>query len=944
MNLRLDKTLRGTFLIITLLALGVTGEGIIYAQENSDSTAVAVASSDTIPPDEVPVITYTHPVSKVIAGIELRGNKSYDEQVVKNISALKVGQRVEIPGEEITQAIHNYLRNGLFTDVSVEATRMVGDSVWLTINIKEQPRLSKLNINGVKKSEADDLKEGKLLALQQGTHITQNIIDRSEIVIERFFDDKGFSEASVSTRLTPDPELPGYVIVDFDVLKNTKTKVQQISFYGNEAVSDFQLRKAMKKTNERFNLASHPWNSFLEIFSQKKFVESDYKDDLNNIIELYHAHGYRDAEILRDTLYRHDDKRLNIDIEIYEGDQYYIKDINFVGNTKYPTEQLHQLLGMKEGDVYDQKKLNERLMTDEDAISNVYSNNGYLFVYMVPIETEVKGDSVSLDIRISEGKPATIDKVTIRGNDHVYEEVVRRELYTKPGMLFNRDYVMRTMRQIMQMGHFDQEKVIPNLVPHEESGTVDIEWNLTPRSNDQVELSLGWSQTGLIGMAGLTFTNFSMRNLFNKGSYRNFLPRGDGQTLSLRAQTNARYYQSYSLQFTDPWFGRKRPNMLSISAYYSRQTDINRNYFNTQMEQYMQMNPYMMGGYPYGMGYGYGGYPYGGYGGYGGYGYGGYGYGRYGYGGYGYGAYGDPSVLYERAYDPDKTLDMLGLNLTYGKRLTWPDDNFQIQLGLNYTLYRMKNWSSYYYNFGMENGVANDINLSLVLSRNSVDNPVYTRRGSNFTLTASSTLPYSLFDGVDYNDPTLSPEKKNKFIEYYKLKGKGQVYIPLLDPVAHQRTPVLMVSVESGVIGAFHPNKRSPFGTYYMGGDGMSGYYGGYLNEMVALRGYRNGSIAGASGQGAYAYAKAFMELRYLVLAEQSATIWIHGFAEAGNAWHRINDYNPFQLKRSAGLGVRILLPMVGLMGIDWGYGFDAPDGSSSIGGSNIHFVLGQQF
>lgn len=930
-----------------LLLLSVSVSARAQVATDSIATPQADSTAYVLPEGDVPVISYSAPQQKYIANIRIVGNKSYDEEVVRNVSGLRIGQRVTIPGDEITQAVRNYLRNGLFTDVRVDADRIVGDSVWLTISLSERPRLSELIINGVKKSESDDLKTGKLMALQQGTHITPNILDRSKIEIKRFFDEKGFSTASVTATSQEDPQRPGYVRVIFDVKKNTKTKVKHINFYGNEQVSDFKLRKAMKKTNERFDLSRHPWNSFLEIFSQKKFVEKEYKEDLKNVLSLYHQEGFRDAEILKDTIYVNDEKHINIDLHLHEGDRYYIKDIHFVGNTKYATDDLKRLLGIQPGDVYDQKKLQDRLQVDEDALSNLYSNNGYLFAYMIPVETEVKGDSVSLDIRISEGKPATINKVTIRGNDQLYEEVVRRELYTKPGMLFNRDYVMRSMRMIAQMGHFDQEKIVPNIVPNEQNGTVDIEWKLEPKSNDQVELSIGWSQTGLVGMAGLKFSNFSMRNLFNPKSYKGFLPRGDGQTLSLRAQTNARYYQSYSIQFTDPWFGRKRPNYFSVSAYYSRQTDINRRFYNSQLQNLPQ---YGYGGYGYPYGYGYGSpYGYGGYGspyGYGGYGYGGYGYGGYGYGGYGgYGGYyGEQlSSIYESAYDPDKTLDIIGASIAYGKRLTWPDDNFQISASLNYQLYRMKNWSMIYYSFGMENGVANDINLNLTLTRSSVDNPIYTRRGSEFSISAKSTLPYSLFDKKDYSDPEMPDSERYKFIEYYQLSGKGQMFIPLMDPVNTQRTPVLMASVESGVIGSYNAHKRSPFGTYYMGGDGMSSYIG-YLNQMVGLRGYKNGSIAGASGQGAYAYAKAFMELRYPVLFEGQTTIWLLGFLEAGNAWDQIRDYNTFQLKRSAGLGVRIMLPMVGLMGIDWGYGFDAPDGTNTIGGSNIHFVLGQQF
>lgn len=909
--------LRNTISIFIVSTLALLPE-VVQAQSDSVRTAA-------------PSISYARPIQKYIAELRVVGNKSYDADIVRNISGLRIGQAVELPGEEITHAIRSYLRNGLFSEVSIEADKVVGDSVWLSIRVQERPRLSKVNINGVKKSEAKNLLEGSLVALQQGTHVTPNIIDRSEIMIKRFFDDKGFSNAAVTSRTIPDPTKEGYVILDFDVNKSNKTHVANINFVGNNALSDYKLRRAMKKTNERFSFSKHFRNSILEIFSTKKFVEKEYKADLSNIISLYHEHGYRDAEILKDTVMVHDDKHVDIEIHLFEGKQYFIKDINFVGNTIYATDDLERIVGIKAGDVYDQKKLNDRLSVKEDALNNLYSNNGYLFAYSQPIETEVKGDSVSLDIRIHEGKPATISNVAIRGNDQLYEEVVRRELYTKPGMLFNREYVMRSMRQIAQMGHFDQEKIIPNIMPNETNGTVDIEWQLTPKSNDQIELSLGWSATGLIGMAGVKFSNFSLRNLFDRESYKGVipLPRGDGQTLAIRAQTNARYYQSYSIQFMDPWFGRKRPNVFSFSLSYTRQTDINREYYNSQIKNFSRYNPYGLGGYGYPSVYpnSYGSH-------------------LYGYGnGYGNGYYGaEMNSIYESAFDPDKTMDIFGANIMYGKRLTWPDDNFQISLGLTYNMYRLHNWSSYFYNFGMQNGVANDINLNMTLTRSSTDNPIYTRRGSEFTINASSTLPYSLWDGIDYSDLKLSEGLRNKFIEYYKVKSKGQVFVPLMDPNTTKHTPVLMGSIEGGVIGSFNPHKRSPFGTYYMGGDGMSSYYGGYLNEMVGLRGYKNGSISGASGQGAYTYAKVFMELRYPVIFENSTTIWLLGFAEAGNAWSRVADFNPFQLKRSAGLGVRIMLPMVGLMGIDWGYGFDAPDGSSTKGGSNIHFVLGQQF
>lgn len=914
----------------------VAGATNLHAQLKQQSV-----KPDTIKTETLPVVSYMYPKTHIIAGIDVSGVTSYDLDVVRRISGLQVGQRVQVPGDKFTKAVENYMKNGFFSDCKILQTKERGDSVWIEIKLIERPRLSKLVINGVKKSERDDLMKTSLASLYEGAQLSPNMVDVAKELVRKKFDQKGFSNVEVTSKEVPDPEKENYVTLVIDVNKNTKTKVNKIHFKGNENLTDAQLRKAMKKTNETFSLSKNGWSSFLEMFSQKKFVKSDYEEDLNNLLSLYHQHGYRDAELVRDSVAPYDEKKVDIFIKVDEGPKYYIKDINFVGNTKYNSADLERLLGMKPGDVYDQKKLEDRIRMDEDAISNIYANNGYLFSYIYPVETHIENDSVTLDIRVIEGKPATIDKIGISGNTRLYEDVVRRELYTKPGMLFNREYVMNSLRLINNMGHFDQENLVPDIVPNEENGTVDINYNLVQKSNDQIELSAGYGQTGLIGRVSLKFTNFSMKNLFNPKSYKGIIPQGEGQTLSLSAQTNGRYYQSYSIQFMDPWFGGKRPNMFSLSFWYSRYTGINERFYQSQMGNLMSMY-----GGGYGYGYGYGGYPYGGYG-YGGYPYGGYGYGGYGYGGYGGYGYGygglDYSSIYESAYDPDKVLQMFGGSIMYGKRLTWPDNYFQIQAGLNYTLYKLKNWSTMMFSFGMDNGVANDINLSATISRSSIDNPVYTRRGSSHTLSISATPPYSLFDKVDYSDPKLSQQDRNRFIEYYKIKYKTQSFLPLLNEITHKRTPVLMARAEAGFIGSYNKYKRSPFGTFYMGGDGMTGY-STYLNETIGLRGYSNGSISGQTGIGAYSYTRMSLELRYPLLFEGQTNIWVLGFLEAGNAWQYNRDFNPFRLKRSAGIGVRITIPMIGLMGLDWGYGFDAPDGSSKKGGSNLHFVIGQEF
>ena len=680
-------------------------------------------------------------------------------------------------------------------------------------------------------------------------------------------------------------------------------------------MSDRDLKKAMKKTNEKFSLYNDWKSSILEAFSTKKFTSEEYENDKKHIIEKYNEKGYRDAVLVEDSVVNYNDKRVDIFLKVEEGDKYYLKDISFVGNTKYPAEQLNYILGMKPGDVYNQKKLNERLTTDDDAVSNLYYNNGYIFFGADPVEVDVDNDSISLEIRIQEGPQATINRVIINGNDRLYEDIVRRELRTKPGMLFSREDLMRSTREIAQMGHFDPENLVPQPLPDPDNGTVDIQYNLVSKANDQIEFSAGWGQTGVIGKLSLKFTNFSMKNLLNPSTYKGIIPQGEGQTLTLSGQTNGRYYQAYSISFMDPWFGGKRPNTLSVSAYFSKQTDISSNYLS---------NNSGYGGYG-----GYGGYPYyGGYGGYGGYGYGGYGY------GYNYGNY-------ELAYDPDKSIMMFGLSAGYGKRLNWPDDYFQFMATLNYQLYMMKDWDYFLVN----NGNCHNINLELNLQRNSIDNPLYTRKGSQFMFSVAATPPWSLWDGKDYKNMSDQDEAKFRMIEYHKWKFKAKIFSPLA-PLTVKRTPVLMSRVEYGFLGSYNKYKKSPFETFYMGGDGMSGYSSTYATETIGLRGYENGSIAGNGGYNSYgyAYSRLSMELRYPFLLEPSSTIYGLVFVEAGNAWVDLKDFNPFQLKRSAGVGVRIFLPMIGLMGIDWAYGFDRPDGSSQRGGSNFHFIIGQEF
>ncbi len=867
---------------------------ISFAQGEADTTAIkqAVTPEDTIH-TELPVISYSLNHKKYeIADIKVTGAKNYEDFVLIGFSGLSVGDKIDIPGDAITDAVKKFWKHGLFSDVKILATKMTDDKVWLEIALKQRPVVSDIAITGVKKGEKKDIEER--IGMAKGSQITPNLIDRAKKIIKKYFEEKGFSNVDVQILQKDDLSNPGKVFLDVDINKHEKTKIHEIFIAGNEAISNNTLKKAMKKTNEGFDLKKRFKLSWLEMFSTKKFVNEEYQKDLDNIISKYNELGYRDAKIVSDTVENYSEKKVDIHINIEEGKKYYIKSINWVGNTQYPSGQLEYVLNMKPGDIYNQKKLNERLSSDEDAVSNVYYNKGYIFFGLDPVETNIENDSIDLEIRISEGPQATINRIIINGNDRLYEDIVRRELRTKPGQLFSKDALMRSLRELAQMGHFDPENLTPDVKPDAETGTVDIAYNLVSKGNDQVEFSAGWGQTGVIGRLSLKFTNFSLRNLFNPSTYKGIIPQGEGQTLTLSGQTNARYYQSYSISFMDPWFGGKRPNTFSLSAYYMKQTDMSSRY-------YSGYNSYSS----YGYGYGY-----------------------------------DPYSSYYTTYDEDKYFQVIGASVGYGKRLSWPDDYFSIMAELSYQRYMMKDWNY----FIVQNGDCNNLNLGLTLQRNSTDNPLYTRSGSQFVASVTFTPPYSLWDNKDYSSMPDNSAEKNKWIEYHKWKFKGKLFMPLANPETVKRTPVLMSRIEYGFLGHYNKNKISPFETFYMGGDGMTGYSSTYATETIGLRGYENGSLTPSTATQGYAYSRLALEFRYPFLLEPTSTIYGLAFVEAGNAWHTAKEFNPFELKRSAGFGVRIFLPMIGLLGLDWAYGFDSPVAGRAISGSQFHFILGQEF
>ena len=855
-----------------------------------------------------PDITYAGtPRSCTIAGLAVSGVEGYEDYVLTGISGLQVGQHITVPGTQITDAVKRYWKHGLFSRVSISADSLVGEKIYLHIHLAVRPRVSTINYIGLKKSEREDME--KKLGLLKGSQITPNMIDRAKILAKKYFDDKGYKNADINIMQRDDVSNKNQVILDITVDKKEKMKVHQIIIEGNEKLSDSKIKGKLFTKGAFKNI--HEVNKLSTFLKKKKFTPERWKEDKQNLIDKYNEYGYRDATILEDSVWNFDDKHVNVYVKVEEGKKYYIRNITWVGNTVVTTDYLNAVLGMKKGDVYNQKHMNKRLRDDDDAVGNYYYNNGYVFSSIEPTEINIVGDSVDLEMRITEGPQAHLNNVRIFGNDRLYEEVVRRELRTKPGDLFSKDALMRSAREIASMGYFDPEKIEPDVRPNYEDGTVDVNWNLQQKSNDQLELSLGWGQTGIIGRIGVKFTNFSMRNLLGKNKlHKGFLPAGDGEQIGLNFQTNGRYYSSVSANYSTGWFGGKRPNSFNIGVYYSKQSDVSSTYYNNSW-----MNSL---------------------------------YGYYG----GYGTYNNSYYNnYESYLDDDKYIRLFGASIGWGKRLRWPDDYFQLSATLAYQRYMLKDWRY----FLISNGNCNNLNIGIALNRTSTDNPLFPRHGSEFSLSVTLTPPWSLFDGKDYsklataatytaNRERYNEEQREKYrwIEYHKWKFKTRTFTAL---TSAQKCFVLMTRVELGLLGYYNKDKKSPFETFYMGGDGMSGYSTSYAEETIGLRGYENGSLT-PYGQEGYAYDRFTLELRYPFMLGNT-TIYGLGFAEAGNAWHDMKNFNPFDMKKSAGVGVRIFLPMVGLMGIDWAYGFDKVyqgTAQEARGGSNCHFVLGQEF
>jgi outer membrane protein insertion porin family len=813
----------------------------------------------------LPVVDYNNPREYEIDSISVTGVRYLQPEVLINISGLKVGQKLNIPGDEITTTIDKFWKYGLFSDVKIIANNMGKGKVHLVIYLKELPRLSKLNLIGVNKSEATDLKEK--INLKPGSQMTDNIINNTKTIIEKHYIDKGFLNTDVHIVQKLDTGTINQVSLNIFIEKNKRIKISSIDFEGNKVFSDKRLRRVMKKTKERN----------LNIFKSSKLVKSQYKEDKQKLMDFYNERGYRDAILLGDKIEKINEKRIALTINFEEGQKYFVKNITWIGNTKYPAEILNRVLGIKKGDVYNKKLLDERLRIDEDAVSSLYLDNGYLFFSVNPVEVRIENDSIDLEMRIYEGKQATINKIIITGNTKTNEHVVRRELRTRPGELFSKSDIIRSVRELATLGHFNPETINPNPIPNQADGTVDLEYQLEERANDQLELSGGFGGYGFIGTVGIRFSNFSARNIFNGKAWRP-VPTGDGQTLSVRAQVSSKAFKAYNLSFIEPWFGGKKPNSFTVSLTHT-----------------VSKRPL-----------------------------------------YEEGRYVANDTIFFKVY---------GAAIGLGRRLKWPDDYFTIYNELSYQRYHLSNYASSQFVF--TNGFSNLISFKTIISRSSQDQMLFPRRGSNFSLGLQLTPPYSLFNDKDYSSMSFS--EKYRLIEFHKWTFKSAWYTGIIGNL------ILATKAEYGYLGYYNKDiGPSPFEKFEVGGNPM--YATNYIfgSDIVSLRGYPDAqltpqTVVEADGQtrrfyDGNVYDKYTLELRYPLSLNPSATIYALAFLEGGNAWKSINEFKPFNIKRSAGVGVRIFLPMFGLLGIDWGYGFDPLAGETAANGSEFHFVLGQQF
>ena len=848
--------------------------------------------------DDLSEIDYARPQKYEIGGVVVEGAKYVDGSMLSMIAGLRVGDEITIPGDVISNGIKKIWEQGLFEDVAINATEFVGNKVFLQIVIKEKPRVSRFSFNGIKKSEADDIRNK--INLSRGDIATEHLMTKTTRIIEDFFFDKGYLNVNIDIEQKPDTVRENYIDMVININKGEKVKIGKINVIGNENLSDGQILMAMKETKQRGHfdpldpLGPMIVNSVAElvtldpmmalnivedyfydnyrprIFKSSKYMEPNFEADKKLIIDKYNAKGYRDARIVRDSVYRMDDSNIGIDLVIEEGNKYHYRNISWTGNTKYTDETLNSILGIKKGDVYNKELLDKNLNYSETNldISSLYMDDGYLFFRVDPVEVAVENDSIDLEIRLTEGKQARISNISLSGNTKTYDHVVLRELYTRPGQLFSRSDVVRSVRELATLGFFNQESINPDVQPNPSDNTVDIGYTVEEAAADQIRFSAGFAAGYLMLEAGLQFSNFSMRNIFNKKAWRP-LPMGDGQKLALSVSTLGSRYITYNISFTEPWLGGRKPNALTVAFYQSFFTN---NYEKTDS--------------------------------------------RYGW------------------------FNQTGGTIGLGRRLTWPDDYFALYQGLNFKRYSLENYQSFNLTVGDGNGKFNLISYNIILSRNSVSQPLYPRSGSEFQLGLEITPPYSAFSDKDYTK--LSDNEKYKWIEMHRWTFKAAWYTELYEKL------VMMTRVRFGYLGYYNDQiGPTPFHRFFLGGDGLANYSLD-SRELVGMRGYANNSLtpgfysnSGTGGTGGNILTKYTLELRYPLSLNPQATIYALTFLEAGNCWLGLKNFDPFNVKRSAGVGVRIYLPMFGLLGLDWGYGFDDVYGTTGNNHSQFHFSIG---
>ena len=860
--------------ILTLLAL-LLAPALVRAQEGGAE------------------VDYNHPQKYVIAGISVEGNTIFGSQQIINQTGLHKGMSVTVPGDDISNVVRRLYLQRYFEDVSIELDSLNAqrDSAWFVIRVMERPRVSRWTFSGVKTSERKDIEER--LNLRRGGEFSEYVEKTSSDIIKRYFAEKGFLLCDVKAEVQRDSVIKNAIRVNFAIDKGQKVRIKEINFIGNDHVKEYKLARSMKKTKS---------NKFYNFFHSKKFNEKEYLNDKRAILSAFNEQGYRDARLVRDSVYFVEPGRLAIDMVFEEGDKYYFRDVTWTGNSIYSTDVLNEILGIKKGDVYDMVTLDHRLRgggkQNEMDIRKLYSDNGFLFFDINAVETNIQNDSVDIELRLREGKQATLNNIVINGNDLTSEKVVRRQLFTRPGYLFSQSDFERSIREIASLGQFDPEAIMdPNsgwsILPNALDNTVDIVYNVTEKPSSTLEVSGGWGGRSFVGTVGVAFNNFSTHRMFEKGAWRP-VPLGDAQTLSFRFQTNGAYYTSLNASFTEPWLFGKKPTSLNLGVYYTRQTS----------------------------------------------------------------AYASMSSLDAAAYNffsSNRSMEIFGFSASLGSRLKWPDNYFVMYHGFNWQTYKLNDWYGGYFLFN--DGMTNNINYTLNIVRNSTDQQIYPRTGSEFSFSLQLTPPFSLLRKFDYdakgnkvpvnsykdiNYDNWSADKRYRWIEYHKWKFSAATYSRIAGDL------VLMTRAQFGYLGYYNRNwGYSPFEGFLVGGDGMMGYMT-YGSELVALRGYENNSLTPRlsspySSDPVYSgnvYDKFTIELRYPVMLQPQSTIYALAFLEGGNCWADIKDFNPFQIKRSAGVGVRIFLPMVGLLGVDWGYGFDDP----THGKSQFHFVIGQQF